>query len=458
MLFPSGLAKVHETPRSLGRSGATLIAETRGAELAGIREILEMESRRPVPTPSKSLPGWFNGSLADVRTHGWSILSDVPLPAMTLDRAALLHNIALFHGYLAARGALLAPHAKTTMCPRIWAAQLEAGAWALTVANVSQLEVCVHYRVPRVLIANEVSSFYDVRRLASIASENSWMEIMCLVDSVEVVELLAEAIGEVGSGRRLDVLVELGMPGGRAGARTIDDLTAVAHAVSDASATLRLVGLEGYEGIISPRRGSGPQEAVDAYLALWVEAADQVLRLVEPGAPRIVSSGGSIWFDRVLDAFARIETDCDLVIRSGGYVTHDSLLFDAGSPLGSTTGNDESSTLTAALSVHAAVLSRPEPGVAIVGAGGRDLPTDAGYPVVLGITDNLGNERHVPAATVTKVNDQHLYLEVPADAHLVPGDIVRLGISHPCTAFDRWRIILDTDSHGTVLDDVTTYF
>jgi D-serine deaminase-like pyridoxal phosphate-dependent protein len=216
--------------------------------------------------------------------------------------------------------------------------------------------------------------------------------------------------------------------------------------------------MQGYEGIISPRRGSEPQQAVDAYLDIWVEGADRVLELIEPGAPRIVSSGGSIWFDRVLEAFARIGSDCDLVIRSGGYVTHDSLLFDAGSPLGSSTGKDPSGTLQAALSVHAAVLSRPEPTLAIIGAGGRDLPTDAGYPVVLGITDRSGSPRPLPAVTVTKLNDQHLYLEVPADMVLVPGDLVRLGISHPCTAFDRWHIIFETDSEGTVLDAIQTYF
>ncbi len=434
------------------------MAVTSAPEPIGIREVLEAESKRPVERPSKSLPGWFAGSLADVRSLGWSIQTDVPLPIMTLDRRALHHNIDLFHGFLAEHGALLAPHAKTTMCPRIWAAQLEAGAWALTVANVSQLEVCVHYRVPRVLIANEVSSFYDVRRLASLASENSWMEIMCLVDSTEVVERLAHAMGELCPGRRLDVLVELGMPGGRAGARTLDSVVAVAHAVTEASATLRLVGLEGYEGIISPRRGSEPQEAVDAYLALWVEAADHVLELVEPGAPRIVSSGGSIWFDRVLEAFARINSDCDLVIRSGGYVTHDSLLFDAGSPLGSAATSDAGGALHAALAVYAAVLSRPEPGLAIIGAGGRDLPTDAGFPIILGITDGSGTPRPLPEVSVTKVNDQHLYLKVPNDMQLVPGDIVRLGISHPCTAFDRWRIILETDPAGFVLDAIETYF
>jgi D-serine deaminase-like pyridoxal phosphate-dependent protein len=377
---------------------------------------------------------------------------------MTLDRAALLHNIDLFHGHLAERGVHLAPHAKTTMCPRIWAAQLEAGAWALTVANVTQLEVCAHYRVPRVLIANEVASSYDVRRLATIASESSWMEIMCLVDSVAAVELLSEAMTEFCPGRRLDVLVELGMRGGRAGARTLEDLMTVTHAVTNASSTLRLVGIEGYEGIISPRRGSEPQETVDAYLSTWVAAADRVLELVEPGAPRIVSSGGSIWFDRVIEAFARVTSDCELVIRSGGYVTHDSLLFDAGSPLGSTSVSDENDMLRAALSVTAAVLSRPEPRLAIIGAGGRDLPTDAGHPVVLSITDRSGVNRPLPEVTVIKVNDQHLYLEVPADMALHPGDLVRLGISHPCTAFDRWRIILETDSDGKVLDAVETYF
>jgi D-serine deaminase-like pyridoxal phosphate-dependent protein len=284
------------------------------------------------------------------------------------------------------------------------------------------------------------------------------MEIMCLVDSVAAVELLSEAMTEFCPGRRLDVLVELGMRGGRAGARTLEDLMTVTHAVTNASSTLRLVGIEGYEGIISPRRGSEPQETVDAYLSTWVAAADRVLELVEPGAPRIVSSGGSIWFDRVIEAFARVTSDCELVIRSGGYVTHDSLLFDAGSPLGSTSVSDENDMLRAALSVTAAVLSRPEPRLAIIGAGGRDLPTDAGYPVVLSITDRSGVNRPLPEVTVIKVNDQHLYLEVPADMALHPGDLVRLGISHPCTAFDRWRIILETDSDGKVLDAVETYF
>ena len=41
----------------------------------------------------------------------------------------------------------------------------------------------------------------------------------------------------------------------------------------------------------------------------------------------------------------------------------------------------EDGSLTAALQVWAQVLSTPEPGLAILGAGKRDLPFDLGLPV-----------------------------------------------------------------------------
>ncbi len=44
-------------------------------------------------------------------------------------------------GYCAAAGVRLAPHGKTTMAPQLFARQLAAGAWAMTAANVGQVQV-----------------------------------------------------------------------------------------------------------------------------------------------------------------------------------------------------------------------------------------------------------------------------------------------------------------------------
>ncbi len=55
------------------------------------------------------------------------------------------------------------------------------------------------------------------------------------------------------------------------------------------------------------------------------------------------------------------------------------------------------------------------------------------------------------------VQDQHTYLGDPGDT-LKPGDLLRFGISHPCTAFDKWRVIPVIDDDHIVVDLLTTYF
>lgn len=63
-------------------------------------------------------------------------------------------------------------------------------------------------------------------------------------------------------GQTLDVLIELGVPGGRCGCRSVDDALALAQRVSDLPG-LRLRGLELYEGVL---HGDDPQPQVEALL------------------------------------------------------------------------------------------------------------------------------------------------------------------------------------------------
>ena len=338
--------------------------------------ILERDRHMMLDGPHKSLPAGFLGSSADIAGLGWSVTRDVPLPNLVLDREALVANVTLFQSYADEHGAVLAPHAKATMSPQIWFEQLAAGAWGLTVATVSQLEVCVAFGIPRVLIANEVVDAYSAGRLVELVAQHDWLSITCLVDSEAAAERLQRAMAASGTSRRLDVLVEFGMPGGRTGVRTIDDLLTLCESVQSEPA-LRLVGVEGYEGILGVARDEKTLGAVDSYLASWAEAIRAVLPLVEPGAPRLASAGGSIYFDRVVAAFAPLAGECTLVLRSGCYATHDSVMFDAASPLGASVPAGQP-RLTPALRVYAAVLSRPEPGVVIAGARGARPPALGG--------------------------------------------------------------------------------
>jgi D-serine deaminase-like pyridoxal phosphate-dependent protein len=361
-------------------------------------------------------------------------------PVMVLRRAAAEANIATMAAYCLRHGLDFAPHVKTTMAPGLIAAQLDAGAWGLTVATANQALVLRRLGVPRVLIANEV---LDPTALRWIADENAaGAEVYFQVDSVAGVVAAGSALE--GTGGRLRVFVELGHPGGRTGCRTVADLEIVARAAA-AVDRLDLVGVTAYEGTLSD------EASVDAFLEQVADAANALSGLLP--TPALVSAGGSAWFDRVV-AKLRPDELGRVILRSGASVTHDDGYYGEHTPFHRI---PREGPLTAALEVWAQVTSMPEPGVAIVGMGKRDAPFDEGLPVVLDVRRD-GEISPITGLDVTKLMDQHAYVSVAPDVDLRVGDLLRFGISHPCTAFDKWRHIPVVDDERRVVDVLHTYF
>ncbi|KUL24702.1 alanine racemase [Actinoplanes awajinensis] len=360
-------------------------------------------------------------------------------PLLTVRRVAVEANIATMAAYCRRHGFDFAPHAKTAMAPGLVEAQLRAGAWGMTVATPNQALVMRRLGVPRVLIANQVLDHTALRWLAA-QSAAGW-EVYFQVDSVAGVRAAAAA----GGAR---VLVELGHPGGRTGVRTLDQLEEVARAAVAASG-VDLAGLTGYEGQLADQPG------VDAYLDLLVEGFERLSRAgLLPDQP-LVSAGGSAWFDRVTDRLAGLGSRARLLLRSGASVTHDDGFYRERTPF---TRVPDEGPLAAALEIWAQVLSTPEPGLALAGMGKRDAPFDEGLPVPLEVRRTDGSPVSAEGLRVTRLNDHHTYLEV-ADGFVVePGDLIRFGISHPCTAFDKWRDIPVVDEERRVVDVLHTYF
>jgi len=56
------------------------------------------------------------------------------------------------------------------------------------------------------------------------------------------------------------------------------------------------------------------------------------------------------------------------------------------------------------------------------------------------------------------LNDQHAYLELPGGSPLRVGDMVACGISHPCTTFDKWQLLLVVNDDYDVIGGVRTFF
>jgi D-serine deaminase-like pyridoxal phosphate-dependent protein len=382
-------------------------------------------------------------------------------PVLVARGAAIEHNIATLAGFCARHGLEFAPHGKTTMAPSLFAAQLAAGACAITVATANQALACRAFGVPSVLLANEL---LDPAALRWVAGEvRQGFEFLCYVDSVAGVRAVAGAMAGAAAGavagavapvpgdRPVRVLVELGHPGGRTGCRDLAGLTEVARAVAGAPG-VELAGVAGYEG------GLSTVDDATRYLDGLRAAVGHLAGRGLLPATVVVTAGGSRYFDLVA---ARLPGDwlpghrVRAILRSGAYVSHDDGVYRDWTPFRRLAGEG---SLEPALEIWAQVTSAPEDGLAIVGMGKREAPYDEGLPVPLKVRRRDGNIRPAGGLRTTAVNDHHGYLALAPGTTLQPGDLVGFGISHPCTAFDKWQLIPVVAGDYTVTDLIRTYF
>ncbi|ASY33024.1 MULTISPECIES: amino acid deaminase [unclassified Streptomyces] len=388
-------------------------------------------------------------------------------PVLALSAEALEHNLALMETYTERHGLDFAPHGKTSMAPQLFQRQLERGAWGITLAVPHQVRVARAFGVPRVFLANELVDAAALRWLAAELAADPDFVFVCYVDSVRGVELmdaaLREAAGSLPAGpssaRRVDVVVELGAgEGARTGVRTEAECAAVADAVA-ATGTLRLVGVAGYEGEVP---GADP-ERVLAWLrrltTLLVDF-DAAGRFTAAGADEIiVSAGGSAWFDAVATAFAEIgelSAPVRKVLRSGAYVSHDDGHYKHLTPFNRV---PDEGALHPAFRLWAQVVSRPSAEQAFVNAGKRDAAYDLDLPEAQAVRDaRTGEVRGAGGIAVSGLSDQHGWVRTEPDAELEVGDWLGMGLSHPCTSFDKWQLIPVATADGTVTDYVRTFF
>ena len=417
----------------------------------------------------KGIPGGaLPFSATEVGARGWNILrEDLPLPVAVLKDKALRHNSRWMQRFVEASGAHIAPHGKTTMSPELFQLGLDDGAWGITLATVGQLQAARHFGLKRVLMANELVGKQAIRYVLDELARDEAFFFTCLVDSLDGVRILAEAARAHPVGRPLNLLLEGGFVDGRTGCRDFDEAIAIAEAVKAAAPDLALVGIEGYEGII--RRPDPRQAEVDvrAFLRYLINIARECDRrdLFAPG-PVILSAGGSIYYDYVVDEFSRadLSREVEIVTRGGGYVSHDSGMYRtlfAEIVERSETARGLGQGLEPAIEIWAYVQSRPERELAILTAGKRDISYDVDLPMPLRwYRPGESNAPHGigPGHEITGLNDQHAYLKIPAESPLKVGDMVGCGISHPCTTFDKWRVMYVVNEDYDVVSAVTTYF
>src|SRR5579864_59301 len=394
----------------------------------------------------------------EIARLGWNLLhEDLSLPTAVLYEEKLAHNLAWMQQFADAYGAKLAPHGKTSMAPKLWHRQLQAGAWGITLATAHQVRVAYEHGVRRVLLANQLVGKQNMATISRLLEDKDF-EFFCLVDSAELVQTLGQFFGS--RGQRLNVLLEVGVQGGRTGVRNREQLEALLVALNEWKDNLTLCGVELFEGLLSD------EKAIHGFLQSAVDVTKEVARQQRfQRSPVILTGAGSAWFDVVAEIFSKSKFDFEIevLLRSGCYVTHDAGVYrDAQARMikQNPVAQKMSPGLMPALQLWAYVQSVPEKNAAIVGFGKRDAAFDAGLPLPA-LYFRPGEKLPVPASQdwkVTRLWDQHAHMQIPESADLRVGDMIGFDISHPCLTFDKWRYLPVVDSNYTVIDVVETFF
>ena len=408
-----------------------------------------------MPIKRKKIDSQYKGF--PLRSHGKTIeefisekpnlfTSDFQFPIMVLRESALAHNIGRMAAYCKGLGVDLAPHVKTPMSPQIAKRQLDVGAWAITVASYSQASVFLDFGFNRIIIGNEVLEPTSIQDIAK-RNFSGKAEILFYVDSLAALNIVKAAIKNQ-TDAKINLLIEIGASDGRAGLRDISLLPTILEAIkSEPKISVR--GVSGFEGAVP----GGDRDAGVGHIRSFLEKIVGAAAVVAPyvNGKVIISAGGSSYFDYVAQEFAKYKGDAHIILRSGGYVSHDHVHYEELYPFMDAKVEDR---FIPALEIWSRALSVPESSLAILNFGKRDAGNDLDEP--LPIKKFTGKIEEFKAK-VEKLNDQHAFMRIEPNSVEV-GQIIGCGISHPCTNFDKWRLIPVVNNNYDVVDFVHTYF
>ncbi len=404
--------------------------------------------------------------VADAGVLGWNLLrEDVSLPVAVLSEARVQHNLHWMKSFISTYGLKLAPHGKTTMSPALFHRQLEEGAWGITLATAPQVQAAYEFGIRRVLMANQLVGKANMAIISRLL-QNPGFEFYVIVDSAANVTQLGEFFA--GAGQRLNLLLELGVAGGRTGVRDVATRDDVLAAIARFPHSLALCGVEVYEGVLKE------ESAIRDFLRLAVRELLTLEANSQLHGERVILTGaGSAWFDLVAEEWTGLakgwnheqpSRPLDIVLRPGCYLTHDVGIYKAAEArihASNPVAREMQTSLLPALQLWAYVLSIPEPGLAILGLGKRDAAFDAGLPVPA-LHYRPGRDVTPSAAAaawkLTAMMDQHAFMQIAVDDDLAVGDMLALDISHPCLTFDKWRQLLVVNDNYSVVDAVETFF
>jgi len=322
-------------------------------------------------------------------------VSEIPTPALVVDRAALDRNIARMAAFFATGSCRLRPHFKAHKTPEIAKRQLAAGSCSgLTCATVGEAEIAAAF-CDDILLANEIVSPEKCARVAALAAR---VRMTAAIDSLAGLAALSRAARDRGAS--IGVLVDLNVGQGRCGVEPGEAALTLAQKAAQ-SERIVLRGVMGYEGHLQPVRDRGERESRTHVAMNGLVDTAKTIRAA--GLPcEIVSAGGTGTYD----ISGRVDGITE--IQAGSYALMDTDYSSVGVPF------------EPAFWVLGTVVSRPARERCVADCGHKSMTKDHSLPGVRGIV----------GATVTSLNDEHATIALPPDSTITIGDRVELLPSH----------------------------
>ena len=353
-------------------------------------------------------------------------LSEMPTPALVVDRAVLEHNIADMARRMRDLGVDLRPHWKTSKMVEAAHLQEQAGCAGFTCATPAEVECLLDHGYTDLTWAHQP---VGPSKVAFALAANRRGRVRVALDSVEAAAPLSKAA--VDAGMAVPYLIEVDTGLGRAGVAP-DQVFELAGRMAG------LAGLE-FEGIITHAGhlsgfGSDRSSLEDEGRAVGRTMVGVAQTLREAGFQVPVVSVGSTPGSTSTPAVSGITE-----ARPGTYVFNDANQVTLGS-------TDLSGC---ALTVATRVVSTPRPGEAIIDAGSKSMSSD-GPTSGAGFGRVLSEDGSYADLEFFKANEEHGFLRGPGVRTLRVDDLVRIVPNHACTTVNMWSRALVVGEEGDI--------
>src|ERR1700726_4656710 len=171
-----------------------------GSPTRNLAACLEAYERRLLLPGTKGLALTAPLPQRELALRQWRVLeAETGFPVAVLKASALAHNARWMRAYCEHFGVQLAPHGKTTMSPQLFARQLDAGAWGITLATAAQVLTAYGFGVRRILLANQLVAPAEIRVLAELLRDDPTFEFYVVIDSDAGVDRLAAGLDVAGT-------------------------------------------------------------------------------------------------------------------------------------------------------------------------------------------------------------------------------------------------------------------